>query len=212
MKFDNNQDRPGEASRMATLDLGKYGLSHIAGKNLWELTDSELDQLMDAFVQEDIAPALDLPTRPEIIGALLNSSYCRDCGKCCLGVNTSNPLHPGIEVYEDELKLMGKHAHISYKSLKKQTSTGQVLRNPENPGEVATTRWLAFPCMFYDRKLKQCRVYQTRPLVCKIYPITIENSICVKVNCEYGRDIYRSYVAELRNKVHFSFPETLSEK
>ena len=40
---------------MATLDLGKYGLDHLANKNLWELTDSELDQLMEAFAREDIS-------------------------------------------------------------------------------------------------------------------------------------------------------------
>lgn len=211
MSSSNNQSENQQISQMVRLDLGKYGLSCLAEKHLWDLTSSELDELIDAFVKEDIAPNLGTPVEPKRIGELLNRSYCRSCGKCCLGVNTSNPLHPGLEVYEDELKRMGKHLHISYKLLRKRTHAGQLLKNPERPNEVAETRWLAFPCMFYDPKIKRCRVYEVRPIVCKIYPITLENSLCVKVNCEYGKDIYRSFVTGLKNRAQFSFPDLASK-
>lgn len=207
MNGSRNQGKDKQASQIFGLDLAKYGLNCLAGKYLWDLTSSELDEVLNAFVKEDMAPSIGLPVEAKRIGELLNRSYCRGCGKCCLGINTSNPLHPGLEVYEDELKLMGKYAHISYKFLKKRTRVGQLLRNPERPSEVVKTRWLTFPCMFYDSKTKRCRVYEARPIVCKTYPVTLENSLCVKVNCEYGKDIYKSFVTELKNKPRFSFPD-----
>jgi len=207
MNDSNNQNKNRQLFQILRLDLRKYGLSSLAGRHLWDLTSSELDELLDGFAKEDIAPNIGLRAEPKIIGELLNRSYCRGCGKCCQGANTTNPLHPGLEIYEDELKLMGKYAHFSYKSLRKQTRAGQLLRNPSKPNETAKTRWLAFPCMFYDQKMKKCQVYEVRPIVCKIYPITLENSFCVKVNCEYGKDIYRSFVTELKNKARFSFPD-----
>jgi len=211
MNSSNNQSKDQQVPQIVRLDLGKYGLSCLAEKYLWDLTSSELGKLIDAFAKEDIAPNIGSQVEPKRIGELLNRSYCRGCGKCCLGVNTSNQLHPGLEVYEDELKLMGKYAHISYKFLRKQTRTGQLLRNPDRPSEVTKTRWLAFPCMFYDPKIKRCQVYEVRPRVCKIYPITLENSFCVKVSCEYGKDIYRSFITELKNKTRFPFPDLVSK-
>ena len=207
MNNNNSQSNNQQVSQIVSLDLGKFGLSCLSKKHLWDLTSSELDKLIDAFVKEDIAPDLGLRAEPKMVGELLNRSYCRGCGKCCLGVNTTNPLHPGLEVYEDELKLMGKRGHLSSKFLKRRTRTGQLLRNPDRPREAVKTRWLAFPCMFYDLKIKRCRVYEVRPIVCKIYPITLENSFGVKVNCEYGKDIYRSFVTELKNKTRLSFPD-----
>jgi hypothetical protein len=120
------------------LDLQKYGLSHLRDKNPRDWTDTEADRLLDAFAKEDIAPIVNLPSL-QYIEDLLSSSRCRRCGRCCL-VNPLKPAHPGIEVFQEELKSISKYLRVSYKSLKRKTRVGRELRNPLAPNEVAITR------------------------------------------------------------------------
>lgn len=176
------------------LDLDKYGLSHLRGRDSRDWTDIEVDRLLDAFAKEDIAPELALPPSLEYIEALLARLHCRRCGGCCL-VNPLNPVHPGVEVYEAELESISRYLDIPYKSLRRKTLAGRGLRNPLAPNEVVITRMLPLPCMFYDQKGKKCRVYDARPLVCRIYPVIFtdsDTSFTIKVNCEYGKDLCKS--------------------
>jgi Fe-S-cluster containining protein len=58
--------------------------------------------------------------------------------------------------------------------------------------------------MFYDSKGSKCQVYEVRPLVCKLYPVTLmENytSFAIKVDCEYGKDLYRNLVGCPKDKM-----------
>jgi len=185
---------------LVDLDLAKYGLSHLDKKRPLDLTPAEIDQVLDAFDKEDMAPPIfDANVNPGQIDKLLSKSYCRGCGKCCLP-NPRNPTYPGVEVAEDELKAIVKHCRVSRRAIKKGTKKGDQIKNPNPPYQVLNTKWLIQPCMFYDFKKKQCRVHQLRPLVCKIYPLIFNYSaISLKVNCEYGKDLYRSLMEEIRN-------------
>jgi Fe-S-cluster containining protein len=191
----------------AKLDLDTYGLSHLRNKYPWDWTDIDVDRLLDAFAKEDIAPTFELPPSLEYIEPLLASSHCRRCGRCCL-VNPLNPAHSGVEVFEVELKSISRYLRMPYKSLKKKTLAGQRLNNQLAPNGVAITRRLPLPCMFYDAKKKECKIYEVRPVVCRVYPVGFtesDMSFKIRVNCEYGRDLYKSLIVLLRDKARHLF-------
>jgi len=188
---------PGKS--LIKLDLKKYGLSNLSQKPTSDWTSSEIEKLMDAFAKEDIAPVVSFPyIALSKVDELLRKSYCRRCGRCCLP-NPVDPLHPGVEVSEHELKLMKKKFHISHSCLKERTHVGRQVTHPVRPSEVVTTIYMTLPCMFYDSTKQQCQVYEVRPGVCKTFPIRSgENamSLAIDVRCDYGRDIYRSLIIE----------------
>lgn len=185
---------------LENLNIAKYGLGHLAEKRPVDFTPDEIEQALDAFDKEDMAPPVfDATVNTGRIDELLSRSHCRGCGKCCQP-NPRNPSYPGVEIVEDELKKISRHYRISHKFVKKGTKKGSQIKNPNPPYEVLNTKWLTLPCMFYDLKKKQCRVHELRPTVCKIYPLVFHHSvISLKVNCEYGKDLYRSLMEELRN-------------
>ena len=183
------------------LNIEKYGLGHLAEKRPVDFSPDEIEQALDAFDKADMAPPVfDATVNPGRINELLSRSYCRKCGKCCQP-NPRNPSYPGVEIIEDELRKITRHYHISHRAVKKGTKKGDQIKNPDPPYETLNTRWLIQPCMFYDSKKKQCGVHELRPTVCKIYPLIFYHSvISLKVNCEYGKDLYRSLMEEMRNK------------
>jgi len=183
------------------------GISHLWQRPPWDWTTTEVDQVLDVFAQEDIAFEVKVRLSPPEIQELLQESYCRQCGKCCLP-NPLNPSYPGVEIFEDELKSIAKHYHIPYKSLRKQTRTGKKFTNPNQPNEIASTTWMALPCRFFNPKEKQCQVYDFRPFVCKTYPVILtENDglVAIKVGCDYGKDLCRSFIAGLKRQVQNRF-------
>jgi len=187
---------------LVDLDLAKYGLGHLAQTRPLDLTAAEIDQVLDAFANEDMAPPVfDANVGYRQINELLAKSRCRGCGKCCLP-NPLNPSYPGVEVVEDELKKIIKHFHISHKAIKNGTKRGNQIRDPNPPHHVLNTTWLTQPCMFHDSGKRRCTVHELRPLVCRIYPLVFNGSaISLKVNCEYGKDLYRSLIAEIKSRV-----------
>ena len=186
---------------LVDLDLAKYGLGHLARKRPIDFTATEVDQVLDALTEDDMAvPVFDANSDPRLWHELLRKSYCRGCGKCCVP-NPKNPQYPGVEALEDELKAIVKKFHISPRAIKRGTKKRGQIRNPDPPYQVINTRWLTLPCMFHDFKTKQCKVYQLRPMVCRIHPLVFkEDAILLKVNCEYGKDLYRIIMSEIRSK------------
>jgi Fe-S-cluster containining protein len=185
---------------LVDLDLAKHGLDYLYGKRPKDFTPDEIEQILDAFDKDDIAPPVfEVNVNPYRIDELLSRSYCRGCGKCCLP-NPRNPSYPGVEAAEDELKKITRHFRISHKAVKKGTKKGGQIKNPNPPYQVLNTKWLVQPCMFHDLKKNRCTVHELRPLVCKIYPLIFHYSvISLKVTCEYGKDLYRSLMEDLRN-------------
>jgi Fe-S-cluster containining protein len=184
------------------LDLEKYGLGHLKGRNVLFISESDHTRYLDALGKEDISVRLPVPQTPEKIYWLLSQSNCRRCGKCCIP-NPLNPKHPGVEVLESEMKPIAKYLHISTKKLKNKTTKGKLLSYPLQPTESEMTRRFPLPCPFFDSKLRECRVYPVRPIVCKIYPVLtgeIFSHTEVKVNCDYGKDIIRNAIKVLREQ------------
>ena len=196
------EDRLEDPQTTDKLWLDKYGLSYLKGRNILALTSSDIDKYLSAVGDEDRFVNVPIPFTPPSVERLLSQSECRRCGKCCIP-NPLNPEHPGVEVFEEELKSIAKHLHSSYKYLRKKTVKGKKLSHPNYPDRNATTRWLSLPCPFYNMKAKECQVYDVRPFVCKIYPITLDEgewNISIKVNCDYGKDLVKSAVQYLKAK------------
>ena len=184
------------------LDLQSYGLSHLKGRNLLFIGESDLTRLLDTVGREDRSFYLPIHLSPDNLFQLLTNSDCRRCGKCCVP-NPLNPTHPGVEVFESELKPIARSLGVSPKKLRSKTTKGKLIKDPSQPAEPKMTRRLVLPCPFFDSKLKQCRVYPVRPLVCKVYPVLTSKTLShteVKVNCDYGKDIVRNAIRTLREQ------------
>jgi Fe-S-cluster containining protein len=184
------------------LDLQDYGLGHLKGRNLLFIGESDLTKLLDAVSREDMSFCLPIRQRPDNLSRLLASSNCRRCGKCCVP-NPLNPKHPGVEVFESELKPIARFLGVSPKKLRSKTTKGKLIKDPSQPAKSEMTRRLALPCPFFDFKLRQCRVYPVRPLVCQIYPVLTSKTLShteVKVNCDHGKDIVRYAIKTLREQ------------
>jgi len=180
---------------MEELDFKKYNISHLEGKEISKLTDCDIEKIMDAFAAENLAPAIyEIDYSIENINKLLNLSHCRRCGRCCLP-NPIDPDYPGVMVLEEDLRMIARHTHYSYKYLKKKAILN---KNPELPRR----RYLPLPCMFYNKKKKECEIYEIRPLICRTFPITDlpgKNGISINLMCEYGKDIYRSVINKMKD-------------
>ena len=179
---------------IAKLDLTKYGLSHLVDKEIHTLQDYEIDKLVHAFAAENIAPAIyGPPLTPYNVQRLLSLSYCRRCGKCCIP-NPIDPDHPGVMVYEQDLKLIAKNSKYSYNSLKKKAP---INKDPSLPRR----RYLPLPCMFYDKKKHECQIYNIRPFICRTFPVSdlpVPIGISIAVRCDYGKDIYKAVIDHMR--------------
>ena len=175
---------------MGKIDLTKYDLSHLENISIISWTDTDIDKLIDAFINEKIAPTINgLDFTQHNVERLLATSYCRNCGWCCKSYSF------GTIVTERDLKLISKHSNFSYKSLKKK-----VIKRKNPAGEEQ--RCLPQPCMFY--KNGRCTIYDIRPFSCRIYPITNDlisggkSYISIILGCDYGRDIYKNQINRMK--------------
>ncbi len=176
---------------IARLDLEKYGLSDLEGRNILTLERSDMDRLLVVLGNDDISLNVPIPCTPEKVREVLSYSECRKCSRCCIP-NPLNPGSPGIEVFEDELKTIAEYLHTPYESLKEKTIVGQVVSYPFQLIKLGFTRWLPLPCPFYNAKENECKVYPVRSVVCKTFPVIFtgdDTYMSIKVNCDYGKDI-----------------------
>ena len=191
-----------QPQRVFRLDLDKYGLSHLYGRNILGIDESDLDRFLDALAKDDISLQIPGVFSPENIREILSRSECRKCGACCVP-NPVNPHSPGVELFEDELKIIADKTGMDYESLLAQTTAGKNQDAVYPLNELIGTRLLPLPCPFYIKENKECRIYSTRPLVCTIYPIVFgENDeyVEIKVNCEYGKEAAKGALKALREK------------
>ncbi|MFC1953548.1 YkgJ family cysteine cluster protein [Chloroflexota bacterium] len=184
------------------LDLEKYELSYLEGRNLLTLTDSDMDKLLNALGNDDISLIVPLPCTSENVQRILSYSECRRCGKCCIP-NPLNPDSPGVEIFEDELKEIAAYLGTPYETLKQETVTGKILAIPFQQTRLSFTRWSPLPCPYYIETSGECRVYPVRPVVCKVHPIVFGGNIpyfTIKVNCDYGKDLIKGAFRDLRKE------------
>ncbi|MFC1901228.1 YkgJ family cysteine cluster protein [Chloroflexota bacterium] len=187
-KRDNRIYEPKEIDK---LDLKKYGLTHLEGRNILTLDGTDIDRLLEALGNDDVSLNVPLPCTPQVIQELLSISECRRCGGCCVP-NPLNPESPGVEVFRDELRSIAANLNTSYETMEKETSIGKVVSYPFDMTKLSITRWLPLPCPFHDAEPDNCRVYTERPVVCKIHPVIFTGdpeSLAIKVNCDYGKEI-----------------------
>jgi len=81
---------------------------------------------------------------------------CKQCGKCCLAINHVN-IHPDdIERWEKE----GKHDLYSDKMLVEWDVFGG-----SDPLDDKC------PCLIKNKDKYSCKIYKTRPLFCRTFPL-----------------------------------------
>lgn len=101
--------------------------------------------------------------------------WCDDCGRCC---RESSPIF----IHKDEFNMI-----ITFNPNLKDEITNNVYY-PEHFMFQEDT-----PCKFHDEKTKRCLIYDSRPQVCRNYPLmmvgnesTAHNTINLRYNCNYA--------------------------
>ena len=187
--MEENDKKYGE--EIYKLNLYKYGLEELEGKNILALEPDQLDRLLQALGEDEMSLNLPIPCTKENVTGLLALSTCRLCGKCCCP-NPHNPGSPGIEAFEDEIKAMSESLHWKFEDIKRKTNPGNMTSLAFQVKELGFTRWLPLPCPFYSREQFRCQAYLPRPVVCQVYPIIFtgdDTIMSIRLTCEYGRDI-----------------------
>ncbi|XUW99991.1 MAG: YkgJ family cysteine cluster protein [Dehalogenimonas sp.] len=180
---------------MDIIDFDKHGLSNLKGRrpHLW--TPAELDSFLEACAADEAAPRINIPFSFDTIQTLLSLARCRGCGRCCIP-NPRHPEWPGAGLFEDELKEVAKGSLIPFNKLKQQCIYRDAV-------DGRKSYWLPFPCQF--RSPKGCKVYQVRPMACRMYPFVAGDNdpshLIIKVSCEYGKDIYRAVMQNIRESL-----------
>lgn len=191
-----------ESEEIFKLDLKKYGLSHLEGRDLLTLENQDMESLLEALGNDDISLTVSMPCTPQNLFELVSSSECGQCGRCCQP-NPLNPASPGIEVFKEELTAIAEFLNVPYEILEQQTKMGKYVPHPFGWTGLSSTRWLPLPCPFYDNESKRCSVHSVRPVVCRIHPVIFTgepSEISIKLNCEYGRElIVRAYAWAKKN-------------
>ncbi len=193
-----NDNKYGED--IVKLNLNKYQLDDLEGKNILTLGDYDLERLLAALGDDEISLNVPITCTADNVKDLLSYSHCRRCGKCCKP-NPKNPNSPGIEVFEEELQTMSEYIKVPYDDMKKKTTHGSVTPYAYQIVKLGFTRWLPLPCPFYSEEQNGCKSYPVRAIVCQAYPIIFtgdENYISVRVTCDYGKDIIRKTYERLK--------------
>ena len=76
---------------------------------------------------------------------------CKKCGKCC---------KPVVIMSKEDIETIKKAGHKDFLELDPI--------HPEN-GYISMKRENDY-CMFLDKTTKQCKIYDVRPEICRIYP------------------------------------------
>jgi len=183
------------------LDLERYGLGHLNGVNLLDISEEDMDKLLKALGDEDISLNIPIPCTPFNVNEVLTYGNCRRCGRCCIP-NPLNPGNPGVEAFESELRAIAQHTRITFEELQGKTLRGKVVAHPFEPTKLSFTRWLPLPCPYHNENTG-CRIYPVRPIVCVIHPVvfTEDNTrITIKANCEYGKELIKAALQEVKKK------------
>ena len=179
-------------SSLPTPNPSTGGTPQLPINEIITLPDNRITELLNMYVTKNISPAIyGIRFTWENVMNLLNVSHCHRCGKCCIA-DPHDPTHPGVMVYERDLRAIARESRYSYKGLQKKAP---ISYDPTLPQR----HYLPLPCMFHRKD--RCQIYGTRPFICTNYPISDaarENGITVNVRCDYGREIYWTIVSNIR--------------
>ena len=189
-----------EPQEIEKLDLDRYGLAYLEGSNILALSEEDMDKLLKALGEEDISLNIPIPCTPYNVQKILSYGDCRRCGRCCIP-NPLNPANPGVEVFEEELTLIGNHLGLTLDDMRARTTRSKIVPHPfKDQTQLSFTRWLPLPCPYYGQD-GRCQIYPVRPVVCSIHPVvfTEDNTrITIKANCDYGKDLIKAAFKDVR--------------
>ena len=198
--MDDIDKRLYEAEEIDRLDLERYGLSDLEGKNLLALEEDEMDRLLEELGKDDVSLNVPMPCTPVNLQEVLSMSECRRCSKCC-HPNPLNPDSPGVEMFKEELQTIAGFLRQPYESIEALTNVGKVVPYPFQKVKLSFTRWMPLPCPFFSDERNGCSVYKARPIVCKIHPIIFtgdDSYFSIKTNCDFGKDLVKAAFKMLR--------------
>lgn len=101
--------------------------------------------------------------------------WCSHCGTCC---RESSPIF----IHKDELNLL-----LRFNSGLKH----EIINNEEYPEHFMFKEDL--PCKFHNLETKRCKIYDTRPQVCRTYPLVL-----------VGNEDRPRYILDLRHKCDYT--------
>ena len=101
--------------------------------------------------------------------------WCSHCGTCC---TESSPIF----IHKDEINLL-----LRFNSSLKN----EIIRNDKYPEHFMFKEDI--PCKFHSSKLNRCKIYDTRPQVCRSYPLVL-----------IGNDDKSRYTLDLRHKCDYA--------
>ena len=120
-------------------------------------TDTDIEDFIQYCYSNKSNLNLGLPISKESFRLFFGLFRCQRCGNCCLGVDASP--QDGIILSLEEVQQLSITILLSKHKFKDRftflTKDGR--------------RLLKYPCPFYQ--LNSCTIYQSRPLVCRAYPI-----------------------------------------
>lgn len=144
--------------------LKKYKKMGVARSDL-----KEIIQLADIVSLE----IFEGPSNTEIASA--HPEWCNHCGTCC---TKSSPIF----IHKDELNvLLTFNADLE----------NEIIQNQLYPEHYQFKE--DKPCKFHDPELNRCKIYDSRPQVCRNYPLMMvgaegkaRNIINLRYNCNYA--------------------------
>ncbi len=101
---------------------------------------------------------------------------CNRCGSCCDGTKTGNPKIYSIE-YLNIMRFLNDPKNKQLKT--EMHGTALVSRalierkKKEEPGHVNNWNCIATFCPAIDQETKLCRIYELRPLICRLYGLKL---------------------------------------
>ena len=120
-------------------------------------TDTDIEDFIQYAYSKGKSLHLGIPYCKESHRLFFGLFHCQRCGDCCLGVGASP--EEGISLSPEEVQQLASMMLLSKHKFKDRftftTGDGR--------------RLLKYPCPFYQ--LNSCTIYQSRPYVCRTYPI-----------------------------------------
>lgn len=115
---------------------------------------------------------LEGPSNSQI--AMEHPEWCNNCGRCC---TESSPIF----IHKDELRpLITINPNLKHEIIHNKYYLKHFMFKEDKP------------CKFHDFELKKCKIYNSRPQVCRNYPLMMvgkdqgHNIINLRYNCNYA--------------------------
>jgi Fe-S-cluster containining protein len=89
---------------------------------------------------------------------------CRRCGICC---KVADP----IDIYPKDIRRLASHFNISIEETIEEYTIPHPIEQDIKAFKVSA------PCRFYDETIKGCKIYQSRPMVCRCSPFLSPSQI-----------------------------------